>query len=317
MPTSQSTSWNPTLYQLINRSLRIVGAYASTDNPRPEQQQDALYALNGLIKSLQVEGFLWLKTFCTLFLNKGQVSYNLTDAAGFSHCATSYIETTTTADVAAGAGTVDLTSVTGMTDGDYIGICTDSGVIEWFTATFAGNTATLSDVTTLIASSGNVVYTHSAASQIRRPTRVFTAVRRLASNTVSEQIEVPITLYSRDEYVSMPNKTVQGKPVQAFYDPQLVTGMLYIWPTADTPNDKIVLTVDRPVQDMLADTDTFDFPQEWIDLLATGLAMKIAPEYGVALAERQILMQEYAAMKDAVGSYNRENAPTFIQRGYM
>lgn len=58
----------------------MVGAYASTDIPRPEQLSDAIEALNMILKSFQVEGFLWLRQFATLTLVEGQAKYLLPGA---------------------------------------------------------------------------------------------------------------------------------------------------------------------------------------------------------------------------------------------
>lgn len=75
MTTSGSTIFNPVRDQIINGALRMVGAYASTDTPRPEQVSDALEALNLVLKSFQTEGFLWLRQFATLTLVAGQAKY--------------------------------------------------------------------------------------------------------------------------------------------------------------------------------------------------------------------------------------------------
>ena len=75
--TSNVTALNVTTNQIVNAALRMVGAYASTDNPRPEQQADAIEALNLMLKSWQIEGFLWLEEFITLNLITGQSVYTI------------------------------------------------------------------------------------------------------------------------------------------------------------------------------------------------------------------------------------------------
>lgn len=318
MATSGETSYNPVRDIVIRGALRKVGAYASTDNPRPEQISDAQETLNMMLKSWQVEGFLWLKTFATLFLNKGQTSYQLTNStvSGFAHCATSYIETTLAVAAVAGDGTLTLTDAAEMADGDFVGIVSDIGQIEWYYASFVGNVATLfSDSTLFIAATvtsaasiGNVAYSHTVASQIYRPTRVFLATRKLASGA-----EIPITLISRQEYSERTNKTVVSKVVEAFYDPQMVSGILYVWPTSDTAAEKLVLTVDRPLQVLLTDENTYDFPEEWMECIIYGLASRLAAEYGVSTSERQLLVQEYTGLKQHIIDYDREPTSSFLQ----
>ena len=62
---------------LVRRALRMVGAYTSTDLPRPEQMTDAVMVLNLMIKAWSLEGFLWLRQFVSVSLVAGQNSYTL------------------------------------------------------------------------------------------------------------------------------------------------------------------------------------------------------------------------------------------------
>lgn len=62
---------------IARASLRLVNAFNSGDNPRPEQMTDAIEALNIMLKSWQVEGFLWLRKFALLALVPGQHIYYL------------------------------------------------------------------------------------------------------------------------------------------------------------------------------------------------------------------------------------------------
>lgn len=309
--------YNPTWQKPLYRALRMVGAYDAAKNPRAEQVEQAVDILNMLLKQLQIENVLWLKQFATLFLNKGQTSYGLASLArGGSHCVTAYTQTTLSISAIAGAGSVTLTSSTGIATGDYIGIVNNSGTIEWFTATIAGNIATLSGTLTIAATAGNLIYAHTPASQIERPTRVFTAVRKMYDPIAENGIEVEIDLYSRAEYSYMPNKTITGKTVQAYYNPLLSAGILYVWPTADTPNDKLKLTVDRPIQAITTDTDTIDIPMEWLDAITFMLAERLWFEYPAGGADYAILLQRAALAKDAVSNYDRETAPAQYQMDY-
>jgi hypothetical protein len=55
----------------------MVGAYTSTDLPRPEQLTDAASVLNIMLKAWSIEGFLWLRQFKTITLVAGQNTYTL------------------------------------------------------------------------------------------------------------------------------------------------------------------------------------------------------------------------------------------------
>ena len=62
---------------IVRRALRLVGAYTSTDLPRPEQLTDAISVLNIMLKSWSIEGFLWLRNFVNVTLVAGQTDYTL------------------------------------------------------------------------------------------------------------------------------------------------------------------------------------------------------------------------------------------------
>ena len=237
MTTSGTTSYNPVRDQIVNRALRMVGAYASSDNPRPEQSNDAADALNMMLKAWQIENHLWLKKFAVLTLVQGQNSYQI------------------------GAGSADL--------------CLYQGT----------------------------------AINADRPTRIFSATRKQTSGS-----EIPIISTSRSDFHGLPNKATQGRVVQFYYDPQLALGTLNVWPTPDASGDVLVLSLDRPLQDVLADTDTFDMPQEWTDCLCYGLALRLAPEYGLSLSERQLLAAEYEKFKEPLLDYDREDTSVFFTK---
>jgi len=312
LTTSNTTTFNPTRDQLLKRSLRLVHAYPSIGNPRPEQLIDAKFACNLMFKSWQVDGLLWLKQDSTLFLNEGQQSYNLAPRTytGFSHCATSYVQTTLNGALAVGASSATLTSVTGISTTDYIGIENDNGIIEWFTGTVSGFTVALSSTIGVACADGNLVYSHTLASQIKRPTSVEASFKNYDS-TAADGTERPIDMISKSDYDILPSKTSTGKIVQAYYDPQLVCGKLYTWPCADYCGDKLVLTTDRPIDDLLADTETFDVPTEWLEPVSYCLADRIAPEYQLSLQERAFLKQEAQIAYNRILSFNREGSIYF------
>ncbi|MFA5340724.1 MAG: hypothetical protein WC332_03000 [Clostridia bacterium] len=312
MTTSGTTTWNPVRDQILKRSLRLVHAYPATGNPRPEQLIDAKFACNSMLKSWQTDGLLWLKQDATLFLNEGQAVYNLapTTYTGFSHCATSYVQTTLNGALEVGDSTATLTSVTGISSTDYIGIENDNGIIEWFTGTVSGYDVALSSTIGVACADGNLVYAHTTTTQIQRPTRVE-ANFKYYNSTAADGTERPIDMVSKSDYDILPSKTSTGKIVQAYYDPQLVCGKLYVWPCADYCGDKLVLTIDRPVDDLLADTETIDAPLEWIEAITYCLADRIAPEYQLPLQERAFLKGEAEKAYNRILSFNREGSIFF------
>lgn len=107
-----------------------------------------------------------------------------------------------------------------------------------------------------------------------RPLRLVSARRKDTSSR-----EVPIEVFSREDYMGIPVKTTQGAPAGVYYDVQRSNGVLYIWPTGDTVNNQVVLTFRRPLEDLKTGANDMDFPPEWHLALIYNLAAKLAPKY--------------------------------------
>lgn len=121
----------------------------------------------------------------------------------------------------------------------------------------------------------------------------------------SNQVDLTIERISRDYYLNIPNKLVQGRPVQWFLNRQ-ITPSLYVWPT---PNQTYYVVVDKLVRmdDASAGVNTLEIPFRFYPCLAAGLAyyiaMKKAPDRVV------MLKQIYEDELDRAVSEDRDRAP--------
>ncbi len=77
MTTSGTTAWNPVRDKVVYGALRLVGAYSAHTLPRAGQVQDAIDALDMMLKSWQTEGYLWLKRFIYVTLVAAHNSYDI------------------------------------------------------------------------------------------------------------------------------------------------------------------------------------------------------------------------------------------------
>ncbi len=125
MSTSGSYSHTRNRDQIIGDALRKIGAIASGETPDSQTVDDAAAALNGMVRHWQGIGIhIWTMAEATLFLQADQVQYTLSSTST-DHCTESYVQTTLTADKATSSTALPLTSTTGMTAADYIGIQVD------------------------------------------------------------------------------------------------------------------------------------------------------------------------------------------------
>ena len=129
----------------------------------------------------------------------------------------------------------------------------------------------------------------------------------------------PMEQISRQEYDDLPQKDSGNTPTLFHYDPQLTTGELYIWPLLQdglSGTHKLILTVQRPIEDFDATSNNPDFPQEWYETLVYGLAARLAPKFfpqDVAMQQR--LVQTASVKLQECLSYDVEPVSSFFVLG--
>jgi len=303
MTTSNSIDFNPNRDALLKGALRLVGRAGRGKTPSSADMSDAAEAFNLFVKALQGTGAkLWKVQAATLFVTKGMASYSLTG----SHCTQSYVSTKMKTAGAASDSTIDVDSITGITSGDYVGVELDDGTMQWTTISGVptGDTVPLTTSLTSASAVDNTVYTYT--TQLLRPLKAI-AARRINVN------DVDIDVISRDEYFRLPTKTASGQVNQVYYDPQLGTSKLYIWPTGSQPDDRVEIDFMMPIEDLDSSTDTADFPQEWLLAIKFGIASLLGPEKGLKLDRQLYLDSRATAYLENVMGFDEEYASVYFQ----
>ena len=112
-----------------------------------------------------------------------------------------------------------------------------------------------------------------------RPHRIIDV--RYRDSTSNDTIMTPMT---RDEYFTLPDKTLQGTPTQWWYDHQQSTDSIFTWPvlaTIDgTTPERIHVTYQRRYDDVDSLDENVDIPQEYLDVVGHNLAARLADTYG-------------------------------------
>ena len=301
-----ATDFNLTAQQIIEQAHWRTGAISDGDSVQAASLTTGLRVLNIIIKALQADGMnLWKRKDATLFLEKGKASY-LIGPTG-DHCTLTSIETTLTADEPITETVLAVTSTTGMAGGDNIGVILDDGTFHWTTIVTV-NSSTQVTITAGLASaaeSGNTLFTYT--SKTARPLRVYEG-RRINANAT----EIPLILESKSYYDLLTPKTSQGTIIQAYYDPQLTNGALYVWPTSDNITDRLILVVSLPFDTLTALSANTDFPQEWLDYLIAELAYRISGNFATTTQERSWLRDEAIEARTRVSGFDTEQASVFI-----
>jgi len=316
MATSGVTAYDRTGAQIADhaaRLLKIIGVDETLDTTSGGEEDQILESLNLMIKTHQMQLGLWRYREAKMFLVDGTASYTFPPTASTNYaCDISELsETTLDADEASGQTVISVASTSqgaGFANSDTILIVQDDDTIHASTISsfVANDTVTINDALTAAASSGNKVYVYTNA--IPRPLKVLSA-RRENSSTEIEMFQL-----SREEYFNLPNKTATGTPVQYYYDPQQGTVKMYLWPTPSTVDDVINLTYLDELEIISANTDTSNFPQEWMEYLVYGLAVRIAPLYGIAVPNEVLAV--YTEAKSLLEGWDQDDASVYFGAGY-
>lgn len=307
MATSGSTTYSQTRIDLVKGALRLAGVLDGAEAPKAEDADAANAALNLYLKAFQSKApQLWRQDQGVLFLTPGTESYNLGTGGDRATRQADFASTELAANAALGASTITVDSASGFTSGDQIGIELSDGTRQWTTVSGApvGAVITLAAVLTGAASSGGTVYGYTTI--LSRPNRITHMVRRCDS------VDIEVQLVSRQEHFNAPTKTQEGSVLQAYYSPQITRGILYVWPTGADVNETLRFTYERTLEDMLANDDDFDLPQEWLECFKFGLAYRLALEFGAPISKVQILKGESEQREQELLDYDQEYASIYF-----
>lgn len=304
MTTSGSANYTISALEIITEAYEICGIYDPGNSLAPEEVASASRKLNLLVKSWMKDYHLWAMSEATLFFSLDTLTYSLGRTG--THCTNSYIHTTLSSNAASSATILSLTSTSGMSNSDNIGIVLDSGAIHWTTISNVSGTTIASGLSGA-ASSGNVVFSYT--TKIERPLRIISAYRRSITDT-----DTPVDIISRQEYADLSDKFTEGKTIQVFYQPTLTTGTLSIWPTADLTTDVLRFWYERPLEDFDAYTDNPDFPIEWGEALCYNLAYRVAMAHDSVPQPKRLEIKDAAQVfwYDALG-HDKEDASIYFQ----
>lgn len=337
MSVSGITEYEATGATIVKNAFRHIRVSQKGQPLRADDASFGLELLNGIVKSWQRDGLhLWKNKEAAVFLETGRRTYalganagiacdqdgcNADDIAGQTVYATSgdWVNTTTTAAATTATDTISIASLTSYAGITYnttcamnIGIENINGGMDWYSiAGVSGLDITLPINLVTDVPIDATVYIYRENDQLEKPLKIEMENVRLLQN--SANYELPIHLLAWTEYNLLPDKSVTGVPVQAFYEPRINNTELAIWPTSATVENILLFRFQSPLNIFEEDTDTQDFPAEWIRPLEWALASELGPSYGVPLQRQGALDSRAASLKDAVTDWDQDNTSLFIQ----
>lgn len=147
---------------------------------------------------------------------------------------------------------------------------------------------------------------------VAKPLKVFQAFLRRGD------IDTPLDIWDRSNYNTLVNHGLTGTPSIVYYQPLLTYGVLKCYPKPDAATQaatSVVIQYQAMFEDMDSDSNDLSFPPEWTEAIIYGLAVRLAPEYGLSINERQQLKMEAKEIKDVALGFGTEEGSLFIQPG--
>ena len=143
------------------------------------------------------------------------------------------------------------------------------------------------------------------------PLHLLQAIRLDANSST----RVDMDIIANSNFNRLPSNS-SGVPIQINYQPKMNMGVVQLWPTPDNysaTNVTIQLTYLRPLEYFSSSTDTADFPEEWVSAIIYNLAVRLAPEYGIPLQDRSLLIKEAETYLKTAEDNSFEDGSIFFQ----
>lgn len=288
--------------------MQLVNIININQTARGADQEYAVDIFQSMIKLWQAEGIqLWNRRQATLFTAYQDEQYSISNTG--DHCTNSYVDTTLSAVEAAGQTVLSITSTTGMTAADNIGIELDDGSRQWTTIVSVDSTTqvTVTDALTGAAASGNTVVTYTNKIS-DRPLRILDA---RSVNLEDNKTSVPMEMIGYDQYFNISVKTTDGRPLNFFYDKLLDAGVLYLYPRPNNVNEIVEFTYHESLEDVDSATDNVDFPTEWTLPLIYGLGAELCVAFG-KFEELKIIKPLADQYKQIVREFDNDEEPFYL-----
>ena len=280
----------------------------------------ALSRLNQFVKQWQgkADHFpglkVWTRQRLTMFPVSGQARYLVGPASGDDRATAAPVVTLLTANKAANATSVTVTSTTGMTAADQIGFVTSVGTIGWTTITSVDSATglTLPANSVVAALSGAVVYTYTSKAQRFVE---LESVKLRDWSVPTQPIDIDVDVYTDvGQYEAVPQKLAPGDPLTVLIEPMRLNTVVTCNFASTNMYKALRMTVIYPSEDYDSATgaDDIAYPQEWYAALSWELAFRLSAAVGQWTKSMQD--NRVNALNMAI-SLNPDNTSAYFQPG--
>ena len=311
LSTSGTFTATQSVIQILNAALRLAQVIGDEETATGSQLQSAMDAMTAMTKAWQASGIhVWAEEECILFLQPNQILYRI-GTGSTDHCTLwdSLVQNQLAATALAGATSLTLPSIAGISRGDTIGVQLDAGTNFWTTVSAVPSGATVPIATPMPSAATQGAFVFDYTTPLYRPLRVMGGRQY---NYLS-RIDIPMIQWARLDYQSQPNKYSTGTPTAFFYDPQTgqgqyqqPVGQMNIWTNPANNSNACRFTAQRPIQDVGSLANTLDFPVEWNACLKWNVALEVAPEFGCPMEQMAIIDKQATKYFSMAKEWDRE-----------
>ena len=287
MSTSNSYSFTINRDQIIRAAMLNLGKLGENEGPTAQETQDCAMFLNMLVKTWMGQADysgglkMWTRRQGHLFLSTTTGTYQL-GANSTANWTNSYQSTTLSAQAATSSTTIQVDSIQGISNGDYLGIQLNDGYqngnLFWTTVsgTPSGSTITFANALPDYAAVGGIVYAYTTKAQLM-------VVPETCVLRDSQKEDVPINFWTVQDYQFAPSKADPNyisDPVSVYVERNLKYSTVYTDVAGASDVSKhLVLEYMEPIQDFVNPLDEPEYPQEWFRALVWGLTKEICPMF--------------------------------------
>lgn len=286
MALSGSTNFILTAEELILKAYKKLGVVAKGQSVDADQSQAGLDALNLMLATWNMNGYLsWKRKTGILFLDAGTSSYTIGPSGSHSTLSSDFVGTKLNGGEPVGESNLAVDSTAGMAVSDNIGVALDDGTRQWGTisAIPSSSIVTVSSGLNVAAGDDNTVFTYT--NKLSRPSRLCRDTVTL--QTFDQTTRKPISSISLSDYNQLHDIATQGVITQYAYSGTRTNGTIQFWQNPNSINDYVNFLFDETLEDVDSSTDDVDVPKEWLETVVYNLAVRLADEFP-SVSDRKI-----------------------------
>lgn len=125
-------------------------------------------------------------------------------------------------------------------------------------------------------------------------------------------VDTPVEFMSRQEYLNIPEKDIEGRPDRIFIDKQRDGIELTLWTKPENSTDELLFDAVYKFEDSDTASDTVDLHWYLFDAFAAGLAARLAEKYAPPELEEKLFIKGERAFRKGTNAVREKGAVRIV-----